>query len=159
MYSPFDVRPIESAQHKCEVKFALTPLDQLLEEVDTQHSSSPPKWKRGSEIFIIFSFADCWLLPSRWIKGPQSFLVCEVATSEARSCLLGFSFCADRTLKIDVIHQCNPSSISSFLCDSQPCHFRCKHLIWNHYVPARGGLLLVLTFLWGLFSLLFVIAR
>lgn len=48
------------------------------------------------------------LLLSRWIKDPAIHLVCKVATSEAQSCSHGILLCANRALKIDSIHQCNP---------------------------------------------------
>lgn len=109
--------------------------------------------KRLWNIYHCCALETACLLLSRWIKDPQSFLVCEVATSEAQSCLHGISFCGNRALKIDAIHQCNPPSISSFLCDfvGAPCHFRYKHLICNHHAPAFKllvALVNLLTFWW-----------
>lgn len=93
--------------------------------------------KRLWNIYHCCAFETACLLLSRWIKDPQSLLVCEVAASEAQSRLHGISFCGNGALKIDAIHQCNPPSNSSFLCDfmEPPCHFRYKHLICNHHAP------------------------
>lgn len=106
--------------------------------------------KRISNIYHCCALETAWLLLSRWIKDPQSFLVCEVATSEAQSCLHGISFCGNRALKIDAIHQCNPPPAFPVFC---VIPWRClvtadTSTSCNHYAPAFKLLVALFTFWW-----------
>lgn len=107
----------------------LVPLDQLLKEDNIPLICTAWMKKEALKYLLLLCLGDSLPFTKQMDKRPAIPLVCEVATSEAQSCLHSISFCGNSVLKIDEIHQCNPSSISSFRCDfmEAPCHFRYKH--------------------------------